>query len=244
MRIPVVREGMYLVKIFLGLCLAFYILGKYFSYFFLFISIIFLILCGFTMFFFRDPSRKVTLGEGLFLSPADGFILDIEDARCEEDTSFQGKTKVVKIFMSIFNVHIQRAPADGIVKFIRYKPGKFLPANTKNAYAENEQNLIGVETQIKGCNSENKKNDKPAQKVCVLIKQIAGIIARRIVCWVEEGESVRRGQKIGLIKFGSQVNIYLPQDFEILVKKRGKVKAGITTIAKMKGNSDEIAHRS
>ena len=235
MRLPVVPEGMNFIKIFFGLSLIFYVLGRNFGVLFIYFSIFFLFLCLFCMFFFRDLPRKITPGEEFLLAPADGVILDIEDVKkgyfFEEE-----KFRVIKIFMTIFNVHLQRAPIAGKVMFIRYKKGKFISANKKNADIENEQNLIGIEADIPNCNMKNNVSDKSSQKVYILIKQIAGIIARRIVCRVKEGDEVKKGEKIGLIKFGSQVDIYVPQIFDIVVKRHDKVKAGITIVAKLKEN--------
>lgn len=235
MRLPIVPEGMNFIKIFLGLFLAFYVLGINFGFLFLFLSMFFLLLFVFCMFFFRDFPRKITPGEEFLLAPADGVILDIEEIE-KVDFAGGGKFKVIKIFMSVFNVHLQRAPIAGKVMFIQYKKGKFIPANRKNADIENEQNLIGIEADVSNHNLENKMADKSSKKVYVLINQIAGIIARRIVCRVKEGDEVKKGEKIGLIKFGSQVDIYVPQIFDIVVKKHDKVKAGITVVAKLKEN--------
>ncbi len=234
MRLPFVPEGMNFIKIFFGLSLIFYVLGRSFGILFIYFSMFFLFLCVFCMFFFRDLPRKITPGEPFLLAPADGVILDIVEV---EKVDFpEGKFKVIKIFMSIFNVHIQRAPIAGKVIFIQYKKGKFISAYKENADIENEQNLIGIEADVSNRNLENKMADKSSKKVYVLIKQIAGIIARRIVCRVNEGDEVGKGEKIGLIKFGSQVDIYVPQIFDVAVKKRDKVKAGITVVAKLKEN--------
>ncbi len=235
MRLPVVPEGMNFIKIFFGLSLMFYILSRNFGVLFVYFSIFFLFLCMFCMFFFRDLPRKITQGETFLLAPADGVILDVEEVK-KGDFFEEEKFRVIKIFMSIFNMHIQRAPIAGKVMFIQYKKGKFIPANRKNADIENEQNLIGIEAYVSNHNLENRTADKSSKKVYVLINQIAGIIARRIICRVKEGDKIERGEKIGLIKFGSQVDIYVPQIFDVVVKKHDKVKAGITVVAKLKEN--------
>ncbi len=233
MRLPFVPEGMSFIKIFFGLFLACYVLGRNFGSLFLFLSIFFLLLCVFCMFFFRDFPRKITPGEGLLLAPADGMVLDIEEV--EKKVFFkEEKFRVIKIFMSVFNVHIQRAPVAGKIIFIEYKEGKFMAADRKNADKENEQNLIGIEAHI----PENKVADQSSQKVYVLIKQIAGLIARRIVCRVKTEDEIKKGEKIGLIKFGSQVDIYVPYIFDVTVKKQDKVKAGITVVARIKENEN------
>jgi phosphatidylserine decarboxylase len=124
---------------------------------------------------------------------------------------------VVKIFMSVFNVHVQRSPVSGRVESVEYKPGKFLHAMNLRADKENEQKLTAI-------------RDKGA---CIKVKQIAGIIARRIVSWVKEGDVIKQGQRIGMIKFGSQVDLIMPEELEIVVRKGDKVKAGVSVIGRL-----------
>ena len=168
---------------------------------------------GFILFFFRDPNRKVPVVANAVVSAADGTIVDIADL--VEDKYLNQPVKRVSIFLSIFDVHINRAPIQGEVKFLQYQSGRFKNALSGKASLYNEHNLVGIEN---GCSK-------------VLVKQIAGMIARRIVCHIGIGDQLATGERIGLIKFGSRVEIYLPADAELRVKLKDKVKAGETIIA-------------
>lgn len=177
----------------------------------LFASIFFL-LSLFLAFFFRDPERKVPDGEKLILSSADGKIISIKPF---DNPNFVGeKGTLVSVFMSVLDVHVNRAPVSGKVKYFKYNPGKFHPAFKDKASLENEQTELGLEN----------KHGK------IILKQIAGIIARRIVCKAKPGDSVKAGQRFGMIKFGSRVDLFLPENVEIKVKLNQKVKAGETII--------------
>jgi len=218
MRIPVARDGFLPIKIFCGLTLAFYIIGYQFKPLYILSGISFL-LTLFTVYFFRDPERKITEGKNCILSPADGKILDI---RKENHEFLNSPAQVIKIFMSPLNMHVQRSPVDGAVILVKYQPGLFLRAYREEAAEKNEQNIIGIEARFDN-----------ASKVRVLVKQIAGILARRIVCWSREKDIVCKGARLGLIKFGSQVDIYLPDNIKLKVQKGDKVKAGITIIGEV-----------
>jgi len=183
-------------------------------------SLLLLGLAALTLFFFRDPERKVPQGKDLILSPADGKVIDISEV--EEENFFRSRVKVVKIFMSIFNVHVQRSPVKGKVEWIKYKPGKFTAAYREEASGGNESNLIGIQ-----------KSDQPASnRYRILVKQIAGRIARRICCWCKEGDNLIAGQRIGMIRFGSRADVYLPPEVEIKVKKGDRVVGGETLMGK------------
>jgi len=183
-------------------------------------SLFLLALAALTLFFFRDPERKVPQGKDLILSPADGKVMDISEV--EEEKFLRSRVKVVKIFMSIFNVHVQRSPVKGKVEWIKHKPGKFTAAYTEEASGENESNLIGI-----------KNSDQPdSNKDRILVKQVAGRVARRICCWCKKGDNLIAGQRIGMIRFGSRAEVYLPQEIEIKVKKGDKVVGGETLLGK------------
>jgi len=167
---------------------------------------VFFIVSLFVLYFYRDPERIIVTDDNRVLSPADGRIFEIQ-----KDSDRQ----IIKIFMSPLNIHIQRAPVLGTVASINYKKGKFLPAYDQKAEIENEQNIIKLSTE-------------PGN---IEIKQIAGILARRIVCWVNNGDKVIQGQRIGMIRLGSQVDLSLPEYLNLKVKTGDKVKAGITVIA-------------
>ena len=166
----------------------------------------------FTIYFFRDPERKTPDDEKVIVSPADGKIVSIEEF--DENIFFKGRVQKISIFMSVFNVHVNRIPIDGKVTFFDYQRGKFYAAYKDEASHENEQTTIGIE------NNEFK----------ILFKQIAGIMARRIVCHIREGHSVKRGERFGMIKFGSRVEVFLPVNVQINVKLNEKVIGGLTIL--------------
>lgn len=169
-----------------------------------------------TVFFFRDPERVIPNGKGEVVSPADGTVIGIDEV--EEPLFLQGRARRVSIFLSIFNVHVNRVPVEGTVKLVQYHRGRFHVASQPQASSENEQSVIGVES--------------PWGRV--LFKQIAGLIARRIVYNVREGMVVRRGERFGIIKFGSRMEVYLPLDTEIKVRLNDKVRAGESIIGEFR----------
>jgi phosphatidylserine decarboxylase len=166
--------------------------------------------------FFRDPERKGPQGEKVILSPADGKILLIEE---EEMTPFStGRTIKISIFMSVFNCHVNRVPMSGRIEKIVYRPGKFFAANKELASSENEQNALLLMTEA-------------GQGISFV--QVAGLIARRIVCWVRTGETVKQGDRFGLIQFGSRVDLYLPPLTRLRIRRGDKVKAGLTIMGEL-----------
>lgn len=177
------------------------------------------ILTLFVIYFFRDPERMVPSEPGLIVSPADGRVIDIKHV--EDDNLRGGESTRVSIFLSVFNVHVNRIPCEGNIIQTVYTPGKFLPAFRDKASLLNEQNSLVID-------HKNKK---------IVVKQIAGLIARRIVCWVKEGYHVTRGQRFGLIRFGSRVDLFVPKEVELVIKKGDSVIGGKTIIGKIK---DEI----
>jgi phosphatidylserine decarboxylase len=167
----------------------------------------------FVAFFFRNPERTIPGESGLLVSPADGRILKVEDVVL--DGLLSGRFRKVSIFMNVFNVHVNRAPYSGRVEKIEYHGGKFLSANLDKASADNEKNTVLIRT----------KEGK-----AFLTIQIAGLIARRIVCWIGEGMDIERGQRFGLICFGSRLEVVLPLESKVLVQTGQKVRAGETPI--------------
>ncbi len=186
----------------------FCILGLFFlDNIFMPLSSICLVLAVFVLFFFRNPDRMAQFSENEITAPADGTILSIK-------TESDPNTIVIRMFLSIFNVHVQRAPFSGEVSEIKYTKGSFLFANNPNA-DRNERNLIAFNT----------------KKGPVAIEQITGAIARRIECWVEKGQKIDIGQRVGFIRFGSQVALYLPKDKVTLTVKEGQcVQGGLTVM--------------
>jgi phosphatidylserine decarboxylase len=178
------------------------------------VSIFMGIVCAFFIFFFRDPDRKNETRHKTVLTPADGKILEIRHLKGNDNPLGQPAIKI-SIFMSVFNVHVNRIPIAGTIKNITYHAGKFFCANLDKASKYNENNKITLETD-------------DSHKIAFI--QIAGLIARRISCWVNEIERVETGQRFGLIRFGSRVDVYLPDDSQITAQPRQAVKAGETII--------------
>lgn len=166
--------------------------------------------------FFRNPVIKPTLGDNLVISPADGKVVVIEEV--EEPEYFQGKRLQVSVFMSPFNVHVNRNPVAGLVKYFRYHPGKYLVAWHPKSSTENERTTTVIEH----------KNG-----VEVLFRQIAGALAKRIVWYVKEGQYVAQAGEMGFIKFGSRVDIFLPVGTKITVELNQVVKGGRTVLAEI-----------
>jgi len=174
----------------------------------------FLALGAFGVYFFRDPYREPPPGEEKIVAPADGRVVDITEVTEKE---FLGERAVrVDIFLSLFDVHINRAPCAGEVEYLRYERGKFLNALRRKAAEQNENNCIGI--------AERNRR--------VLVRQIAGQVARRIVCDCRVGQQIRRGEKLGMIKFGSRTELYVPvsQLAELRISPGTKVRAGETVI--------------
>lgn len=166
--------------------------------------------------FFRHPNRVIRLDENIVLAPADGKVVVIEET--QEDEYIKGRCIQVSIFMSPFNVHVNRYPISGILRYVKYHPGKYLVAWHPKSSTENERTSIAIE------------NAKGQQ---LLLRQIAGALARRIVWYGKQGQQVKQGSELGFIKFGSRVDIFLPLGTEVAVKLQEKVIGGETIIAKL-----------
>ncbi|MBA4397010.1 MAG: phosphatidylserine decarboxylase family protein [Syntrophus sp. (in: bacteria)] len=172
-----------------------------------------LLITLFIVWFFRNPERRAPAGENLVISPADGKVIKIEDVRDHE--MMEGLYKKVSVFMNVFSVHVNRVPYAGRIETIRYYEGKFISANLDKASSDNERNGLVIRL-------------KDGRAIGMI--QIAGLVARRIVCWVNEGMMVEKGERFGLIRFGSRVDVFLPPDTIVLVKLGDKVRAGETPI--------------
>lgn len=174
------------------------------------------LLALFVLQFFRDPARTVPIGEGLVLSPADGRIVAVEET---DDPWLKRRALKISVFMNVFNVHSNRAPVDGEVKGCWYNPGKFVNADLDKASTENERNALWFRT-------------REGQDVtCV---QVAGLIARRILCYVEPGATLLKGERYGFIRFGSRLDVYLPTDARPRVALGDKVKASSDVLAEFR----------
>jgi len=173
-----------------------------------------LLLGAFFLWFFRDPERQIPTLPGAIVSPGDGKVTDVSLV-----TSGGTPRNRISIFLSVFDVHVNRSPIAGVIRDVRYQRGKFLNAMTANSAEENEQNIVTVEGQIEG------------QVRTVIFKQIAGLIARRIVFNFKVGDHVACGERVGLIKFGSRVDVLFDRDATIRVKLGDRVKGGATVLA-------------
>ncbi len=179
----------------------------------------------FCLWFFRDPDRVLPEGEDLVLSPADGTVADIEEV--DEPDFVGGRATRIGIFLSVFNCHVNRVPVGGKVRRVSYRRGKFLAAFNERASAENESNFVGIET------DRRLPSGGPLR---VAVKQISGVIARRIVCACRENDAVSRGQRFGMIKFGSRTELYLPPESvaELSVKVGDKVRGWTSVIGRLR----------
>jgi phosphatidylserine decarboxylase len=215
-RLPIAREGWPFIVPLLGVAalgLAIIPVGGWF----------FLALAGFVTYFFRDPERSIPEEPGVLLAPADGKIVAVSP---QQNDLAQPSGTLVSIFLSVFDVHINRAPMSGTVVDVRYQPGKFLPAFRADASAMNEQNIITLQ----------------AGDIRVRVAQIAGILARRIVCRVKVGDKLSAGERFGLIRFGSRVDILIPPEFAVHVRPGQRVRGGESILASSQSTPAQPTH--
>ena len=170
----------------------------------------------FVFYFFRDPHRNIPPEPNIVVSPADGHVIEIVD---EEFESTMGHR--ITIFLAVWDVHVQRAPVAGKIAKVGYKPGRFYAAMRKAASEQNEQNVIYMAT--------------PRGRL--VFKQIAGAIARRVICWKRKGEEVAQGEHVGMIRFGSRVDVWLPMEAQVVAQRGQKVKGGESVLAKWNSTS-------
>ena len=182
-----------------------------------FFGVLFILITFWVYYFFRDPERYSIADDSFLVSPADGLITDISEKSGPEELRLENTTYTkVSVFMNVFNCHVNRVPTAGKIEEIYYKPGKFLNASLDKASEENERNYFKI---------KSKKNNEE-----IIIVQIAGLIARRIVCEVEQGQDLNQGDRIGMIRFGSRVDIYF-KNKKVLAKIGQNVVAGESLIA-------------
>lgn len=204
---PIVKEGLLL---FVSLCVLTVILAFFVP---IYITLLLISLNIFILYFFRNPRRIIPDHEDCIVAPADGKVIDIRE--CSEDL-FPGENVFkISIFMSVFNVHVNRIPTSGRIIDVIYREGKFISANFDKASQFNERNALLLE-----------RDDKRK----ILFIQIAGLIARRIVCWVKKGDHVLRGERFGLICFGSRLDVFLPLETKISIRVGQRVTAGETIL--------------
>ena len=220
---PVAREGIPIIISFLGAHLVFLLAGflaqqssqsQWVRILLMAAAALLAVLTLFSLYFFRDPERKTPDGDNLVISPADGRVLGVE--KVETTEYLDGPAEKCSIFMNVFDVHVNRAPATGVVGYCNYRPGKFFNASLDKASEGNEAMSVGIETQEHGK---------------LLVRQIAGLIARRIVCRVKPGDSLARGERFGMIRFGSRLEVFLPPGAEWKVRSGDIVRAGETILA-------------
>jgi phosphatidylserine decarboxylase len=201
-----VRDGIYYA---LGMLLVAAVLGWLTHS--LILVLIPILLCAFFLWFFRDPERAIPTGEGLVISPADGKVTDVSSTQLNGVPCTR-----ISIFLNVFDVHVNRSPISGVIKSAVYKKGQFGNAMSEASADDNEQNIVTME----------------GEGMTVVFKQIAGLLARRIVFNHKPGETLKRGQRVGLIKFGSRTDVIFPQPAEINVKLGDRVKGGSSILAR------------
>ena len=179
-----------------------------------YVALAFALVAAFMAFFFRDPNRRIPTDSDIVVSPADGRVTRIEKLAAEDSES----GTLVSIFLSVFDVHINRAPIKGEITDVTYTKGRFVIATRSDASIVNEQNALTIQN----------------ERMTVVCKQIAGILARRIVCWKRAGDRVALGDRFGLIKFSSRTDLILPPSVEINIKVGERVKGGLTVIGRMR----------
>ena len=211
MKIPLAKDGFIFILPLLIITVLMFLISFYWA------TAIFGLGFLFVTWFFRDPERRIPNEPNVIVSPADGKITEI----VTENEPINGKLcKRVTIFLSVFNVHVNRVPIKGTIEDIRYNPGKFLAAFNPKASMDNEQNLILINN----------------GRTHIFVKQIAGLIARRIVCWPKKGDHYESGQRYGLIRFGSRVDILLPENTKLSVACGDKVSGGKSIIGYLNSN--------
>ena len=170
---------------------------------------------GFFAYFFRDPERDIPSEPGAIVSPADGVVVRVDEV--QENEFLQSPARYVAIFMNVFDVHVNRSPVAAVVKEMRHRPGEYKAASRDDAPSRNEQQALLLESET---------------GLRLLVVQIAGLLARRIIPFVKPGHNLARGERLGLICFGSRVDVYLPLEAEVLVKVGDRVKAGSSMVAR------------
>lgn len=178
-------------------------------------AFVLLLLALWVAYFFRDPERTGQRGPSLVVSPADGKLIMITEV--DEPTFLRGRAIRLSIFMNVFNVHVNRYPIDGVVEYVHYNKGKFLNAAAEKSSLENEQMSVGIDN----------------GRVRILVRQIAGLIARRIVTYSKVGERVKQGDRMGIIRFGSRVDVFLPVGSTVRAKLGDATTAGVTILAEL-----------
>jgi phosphatidylserine decarboxylase len=205
--LSIAREGLPYILIPAGVSVVAFLLGYWY------VALPFVLVTAFMLYFFRDPRRQPPEDASLVVAPADGRVTRVGAVADATDAP-----TLISIFLSPLDVHINRSPIAGTVTNVSYTRGKFLMATDKNASLVNEQNALTIQ----------------GEKITVVCKQIAGILARRIICWKHAGEHLSLGERFGLIKFSSRTDVLLPQGVEVLVSEGMRVRGGVTVIGRIK----------
>ena len=206
----IIREGYYFAGVALFIALFLGVVVSPYA------AIVPAVLACYCIYFFRNPTRKIPADENLIVSPADGTVQDVVEV--DSDDFIKSPCRKVIIFLSVFDVHVNRSPIAGEIKIQKYVCGRFRPAYKDSVGFENERHLIGIEN----------------EKIRVTVTQVAGILARRIVSWVTLDDKLAKGELYGLIRFGSCTEIVMPASVEVFVKKGDKVRGGESIIGKIK----------
>lgn len=204
----IVRDGIPYILTPLAISIVLLVLGYWY------VALLFIVIAGFMCLFFRDPKREPPQDTNVIVSPADGRVMHVTKLGGNGTNS----STLISIFLSPLDVHINRAPIAGKVVDVSYTRGKFLMATDNNASLTNEQNTITIE----------------GSQITIACKQIAGFLARRIVCWKSKGDNVALGERFGLIKFSSRTDLILPENVEVLVTKDTRVRGGVTIIGRIR----------
>lgn len=217
----IAKEGFPIIGTVLGTAAVLFVLSLFLSggsaLTFRYLALLGLLLGAFCCYFFRDPERTISADPTVLLAPADGTIIDIRET--DEPLYLKDRARRVSIFMSVFNVHVNRAPCSGTIEFLHYNRGRFISAFKDKASDENESMFAGIRL------TERQER--------IAVKFIAGLIARRIVFYKKAQDTVRQGERINMIRFGSRVDLFCPIDAHIRVEKGDRVTAGVTVIAKL-----------
>ena len=218
MRLPIHKEGWPFIAIAVAANAALFALWGWAGWLFLPLTL-------WTVAFFRDPERRAPPGANLILSPADGKLLPVARAAPPAELGLGAAPRTrLSIFMNIFNVHVNRNPASGTITALAYRPGKFFNASFDKASADNERMSVGVRLEGPGVTGQE-----------LIVVQIAGLIARRIKCDLRKGQSVCRGDRFGIIRFGSRLDVYLPDGARVVAKEGQTTRAGETVLAELPG---------
>ncbi len=221
LKIPQIKvrpEGRLFITIFAAITIVLFTITQFLGW-------IGVIMVGWCIYFFRDPDRVTPTETDLVTSPADGIILPFTESTPPEELKIEyKKMRRISIFMNVFDCHVNRSPLDGDVIKTAYKPGKFFNASLDKSSKDNERQCLLIRNR---------------NGIDIAVVQIAGLIARRIICWINDGQSLRAGERFGMIRFGSRVDIYLPQNTRFLVIPGQRVIGGETPIAQLNDSEDD-----